>query len=147
MESMSDIVWTINPNNDTLEKLIYRMREFASEVLEPIGIIFRFEQKGDISKIALDPVRRKDFFLIFKEAINNAVKYSHCSKIEIIITYDDKNLQMKISDDGDGFDEAIVKKGNGIFNIRQRAKEMNALLNFQTVPGNGTSVFLDVPVT
>lgn len=147
MESMVDIVWAINPLNDTVEKIIYRMKEFAAEILEPLNIRFQFEQKGDIAAVRLDPAKRKDFFLIYKEAINNAAKYSHCSNIAIVIRYAGKNLQMNITDDGEGFDEAIIKKGNGICNIRERAKEMNALLHYYTKLGNGTSVMLDVPIT
>jgi signal transduction histidine kinase len=132
MESMSDIVWAINPLNDTVEKIIYRMREFAAEILEPLNIKFQFKETGDIAAAKLDPAKRKDFFLIYKEAINNAAKYSHCSNIDIVIKYDGKNLQMNITDDGQGFDEAISRKGNGIRNIRQRAKEMPALLHYHT---------------
>ncbi|MGZ5135936.1 MAG: sensor histidine kinase, partial [Flavitalea sp.] len=147
MESMGDIVWAINPHNDTVEKLIYRMKEFAAEILEPLGISFRFEQKGDIASVKLDPAKRKDLFLIYKEAVNNAAKYSHCSNIHITLQYDGKNLQMNIADDGEGFDQATVRKGNGIHNIRARAKEMPALLQYNSIVGNGTSLLLDVPLT
>jgi len=147
MESMSDIVWAINPHNDTVEKLIYRMKEFAAEILEPLGISFRFEEKGDIASVKLDPAKRKDLFLIYKEAINNAAKYSRCSNIHITLQYDGRNLQMNITDDGGGFDEATARKGNGIRNIRERAKEMPALLHYRTTIGNGTSVLIDVPLT
>ncbi|MBA2500335.1 MAG: tetratricopeptide repeat protein [Chitinophagaceae bacterium] len=147
MESMSDIVWAINPLNDTVEKIIYRMREFAAEILEPLNIKFHFKTTGDIAAVKLDPSKRKDFFLIYKEAINNAAKYSRCSNIEIVVKYDGKNLYLHITDDGEGFDEATNRKGNGLRNIRERAKEMPALLHYETVIGNGTSVILDVPLT
>jgi signal transduction histidine kinase len=147
MESMTDIVWAINPHNDTVEKLIYRMREFAAEILEPRNIRFDFTINGDIAAVKLDPGKRKDFFLVYKEAINNAAKYSHCSNIDIDIRYDGKNLQLNIADNGQGFDEAITRKGNGIRNIRERAKEMHALLNYRTAIGNGTSIMLNVPLT
>ena len=64
-----------------------------------------------------------------------------------MIQYDDKNLQMNITDDGQGFDEGITKKGNGIRNIRERAKEMAASLQYKTIIGNGTSLLLNVPLT
>jgi signal transduction histidine kinase len=147
MESMGDIVWAINPLNDTVEKIIYRMREFAAEILEPLNIGFNFKVNGDIASVKLDPAKRKDFFLIYKEALNNAAKYSHCSHIDIVIEYDGKNLKMNITDDGLGFDEHLTRKGNGIRNIKERAREMPALLQYFTRPGNGTSVLLDVPLT
>ncbi len=147
MENMSDMVWAINPVNDTVEKVIYRMKEFAAEILEPLNITYNFEMKGDIASVKLDPAKRKNFFLIFKEALNNAAKYSHCNKIDIVIEYDGKNLQLNIRDDGEGFDEATARQGNGIRNIKERAKEMPAALNYKTTIGNGTSVLLDVPVT
>jgi signal transduction histidine kinase len=147
MDSMSDIVWAINPHNDTVEKIIYRMREFAAEILEPHNIKFNFQVNGPIAAVKLDPEKKKDFFLIYKEAINNAAKYSNCSNIDIAIRYDGKNLQLNITDDGQGFDEAITTKGNGIRNIKERAKEMPALLHYRTMIGSGTSIMLDVPLT
>ena len=54
---------------------------------------------------------------------------------------------MNIKDDGNGFDETTARKGNGIHNIRERAKEMTALLQYNTIPGNGTSVLVDLPIT
>ncbi len=147
MESMGDIVWAINPLNDTVEKIIYRMREFAAEILEPLNIRFNFKVNGDIASVKLDPAKRKDFFLIYKEALNNAAKYSRCSHIDIVIEYNGKTLKMNITDDGRGFDEDFTRKGNGIRNIRERAREMPALLQYFTRPGNGTSVMLDVPLT
>lgn len=147
MENMSDMVWAINPSNDTVEKVVFRMKEFAAEILEPLNINYNFLMKGDIALVKLDPEKRKNFYLIFKEALNNAAKYSNCSNVDIIIEFDGKNLQLNLRDDGKGFDETTTRQGNGIRNIKERAKEMPAALNYQTTVGNGTSLLLDVPVT
>ena len=69
---MDDIVWTINPQNDTMEQLLYRMKEFAAEILEPLNINFSFDEQGVLSTLTLDIRKRKDLYLVFKEAINNA---------------------------------------------------------------------------
>lgn len=76
MESMSDMVWAINPVNDSFEKVILRMKEFAAEILEPARINYYFTETGELEKTQLNPEQRKDIYLIFKEALNNVVKYS-----------------------------------------------------------------------
>mgnify|MGYP005826832737 CR=1 FL=1 len=85
MESMSDMVWAIDPNNDSFERIVLRMKEFAEEILEPAGINYYFREMGSIQKIQLNPEQRKDIYLIFKEALNNAVKYSQAAEINILL--------------------------------------------------------------
>ncbi len=80
MESMSDIVWAINPRHDTIELMIFRIKEFAAEILEPLNINYTFQQDGNFSAIKLDMEKRRDFYLLCKEAINNAAKYSGCQQ-------------------------------------------------------------------
>lgn len=147
MESMSDIVWAINPQNDTVEKVIYKMKEFASELLDPLNIHFSFIEKGNLSTLHLDAQKRKDLYMVFKETINNAAKYSFCKNIEIILQYDGQSLQLEIKDDGKGFDLLQVKKGNGLRNMDERVRSMEGSLQYTTKEGKGTFVQMDVPVT
>lgn len=83
MDSMSDIVWSINPHNDSFENILSRMREFAAELCEPLNIELVFKAEGDTGRVIMETGRRKNLFLIFKEAVNNAVKYSACKKITV----------------------------------------------------------------
>lgn len=147
MENMSDIVWAINPHNDTVEKMIARMKEFASGILDPLDIRYTFVEQGSISAIALDPQRKRDLFLIFKEAVNNAAKYSRCKNVEIVLSSQNNSLQLLVKDDGQGFDPLMVKKGNGLKNLDERSSAAGGSLTFTTASGKGTSVKLEVPIT
>ena len=147
MESMSDIVWAINPHNDTFEKIIFRMKEFTAEILEPLNISYNFNEEGNFSNIKLDIKKRKDFYLLFKEAINNAAKYSNCKNLEVYIKQDAQDLHLKVTDDGIGFNEKVVKNGNGLVNMRERAMAMNSKINIESAKGKGTVVAIDVPIT
>jgi two-component system, NarL family, sensor histidine kinase UhpB len=147
MEKMDDIVWTINPQNDTMEQLLYRMKEFAGEILEPLNINYSFEANADFSSLKLDIGRRKDLYLIFKEAVNNAAKYSQCSNLHIRLRRDGDSLRLEITDDGKGFAAETVKSGNGLSNMRERAASMLAGLKIDSAVGQGTRIGLDLPIT
>ena len=146
LESMSDIVWAINPGNDTVEKLVLRMKEFTAEILEPLNIIYSFAEEGDFGNIYLNLSRRKDFYLVFKEAINNVAKYSQCSTVRIELKRDTESFSLLVKDNGAGFDESKIKKGNGLTNMHSRAAAMNGLLKIETEIGAGVSIYLKVPV-
>lgn len=147
MESMSDIVWAINPQNDTLEKIIFRMKEFAAEILDPLNIEYTFIEEGDFSGVRLDVNKRKDLYLVFKEAVNNAAKYSNCKNVKVVLQHKAQIMHLEVTDDGKGFDEQQVKKGNGLRNIQERAKAMFASLQFTSSAGMGTTIQLSIPIT
>jgi signal transduction histidine kinase len=146
MEGMSDIVWAINPINDSLEKMIIRMKEFAVEILEPQNINFTINIKGSITEAHLDVSRRKELYMIFKEAINNAAKYSECKNITITLEATKQFIQLNISDDGGGFDQRHTKPGNGLRNMEQRAIAIGGKMNIVSVQGEGTRISLDIPI-
>lgn len=147
MESMSDIVWSINPLHDNLESVIMRMREFAAEMCEPQQIQLQMDVPSEIETIKLDSDKRKNLFLVFKEAVNNAAKYSQCSSLTISFSKgSNHSLLMKIKDDGKGFDEQTVKKGNGLRNMRARADNLKAELGIISEPDKGTYVQLRCPL-
>jgi two-component system, NarL family, sensor histidine kinase UhpB len=147
MEKMDDIVWTINPQNDTMEQLLYRMKEFAAEILEPLNINYSFQEDGDFPSMKLDIRKRKDLYLVFKEAINNAAKYSQCSNLLIRLRREGDSLQMEITDDGKGFAAETAKGGNGLNNMHERAASMLGKLRIDSAVGEGTRVGLDLPIT
>jgi signal transduction histidine kinase len=146
-ESMSDMVWAINPENDTMEKVVIRMREFAAEILEPLDIAYEFHEDGDFNHIRLNLNTRKHFFLIFKEAVNNAAKYSRCRTLLINLVRYPNGILLRIRDDGQGFDLAHVNAGNGLNNMRHRASSIRGTIQIESVPGNGTSIILKAPIT
>lgn len=146
-ESLSDIVWAINPQNDTMEKVLVRMKEFASEICEPLNIQYEFEEEGDLSNVKLDINTRKDFYLIFKESINNAAKYSECQRIIVRMSYTMRGLKLLIYDDGKGFDPDERRSGNGLKNMKHRAEVIHGELTIQSKPGNGTQITLTLPTS
>lgn len=147
MESMSDIVWAINPHNDTAEKMLYKMKEFAAEMLDPLNIQYNFITQGDFENLKLDPQKRRDLFLIFKESVNNAAKYSNCQNISIRLSVEEKTIHMHVTDDGEGFDQQTVKKGNGLRNLKERSQAVGGTLQCISRTGAGTSVQLNLPIT
>ena len=147
MESMSDIVWAINPQNDTVEKVIFKMKEFASDLLDPLNIRYSFVEKGSFSALQLDAQKRKDIYMVFKETINNAAKYSGCKNIQIVLEHDGQSLVLVIKDDGKGFDAQKIKKGNGLKNIDERVFSMEGSIRRISSEGNGTKIKMEVPIT
>nr|HPH45630.1 triple tyrosine motif-containing protein [Chryseolinea sp.] len=146
MESMSDIVWSINPNNDSLEQMMVKMKEFAAEILEPKNITYTFEGEESLNGTSLDIQVRKNIFLIFKETINNTAKYSEANLVTIQLEVNANSLHLLIQDNGKGFDFKTVKPGNGLRNIRERAKGINALLDLKS-SHLGTQIELNIPIT
>lgn len=142
MDSMSDIVWSLNPRYDKFENLLTRMKQFSSELCEPQQIALQFYIPEKIDDLNLSADKRKNIFLIFKEAINNAVKYSKSNNLNVQFERIEHSLKMTISDNGNGFDQNAVKMGNGLKNMAERAKNINASLNIHSTPGKGTSLEL-----
>lgn len=147
MESMGDIVWAINPQNDDVETMVLRMKTFTAEILEPLNIKYLFANGDDFRNVKLNVEIRKDMYLIFKEALNNAAKYSQCNQIKIELKKEGQWIKLTVTDDGRGFDMMQSNNGNGLRNMQERAGVMKAQLKLHTAPGNGTSIYLDVPIT
>jgi signal transduction histidine kinase len=147
ISEMSDIVWAINPRNDDVKQILQRMQSFASPLLSARNIQFRFEYNPSIEHHILSMEKRKNFYMTFKEAINNAVKYSGACNVKVsILMPDHHHVRMTIEDDGKGFDTNKPRKGNGIWNIGYRAKEMGGKFDFNSTPGKGTRLMLEFPV-
>lgn len=147
MESMSDMVWSINPDNDSLQKILAKMKEFSAEILEPKNITYQFQGEGTLNGTVLDVAKRKNIFLIFKETINNAAKYSEGTAVDISLVHEANDLLLTISDNGNGFDSTKIQSGNGLRNMKERAREINADLAFETAVGQGTTLKLKLPLT
>jgi len=147
LDAMADIVWTIHPENDQLEKIILRMRSYAYELLGAKQIGFDFTADEDIIQLKLPMDVRKNLFLIFKEATNNIVKYSEADKALFSIRSEgDHHLSMEIRDNGKGFDINEPTEGNGLRNIKKRAREVGAKLLIDSFPGRGTTIQLKIAV-
>ena len=154
VETMSDIVWSINPAKDHLHDLTQRMRRFASDVLSAKGIVFRFVAPTLDEDISIGTNLRREVFLIFKEAISNIVKHSGATQAKIEFQISDENLILKISDNGDGFDlshtafetSEFLDGGNGVLSMRKRAAEMNGEFEIVSEIDRGTEIIFSLPL-
>ena len=142
IDAMSDIVWTINPENDSFENIILRMRSLAFNLLRSKNIEFTFKADESLNNVKLSMEARRNFFLIFKEAINNLVKYAQATGVSIHLTHNNSLIKLTIQDNGKGFDITKPVNGNGLNNIKRRAKEMKAQLQIKSSPTDGTSIEL-----
>ncbi|MBV6473170.1 MAG: hypothetical protein JPMHGGIA_01443 [Saprospiraceae bacterium] len=142
MQSMSEIIWSINPKYDHLNEVITKVQEFAIETLEERGVNLKFIVEPIPESIRLSPEAKRHFFLIFKEAINNISKYAMARNVTLSLQLVERRIIAEIRDDGIGFDPAIVHHGNGLKNMKSRAKALGAVLSIQT-DERGTIVHIE----
>lgn len=149
LDKMNDIVWSINPENDTLEDLLLRMKELAVNLFSAKGIEYRIHIPDRLPGFRLSMSVRRNLFLIYKESVHNILKHSSATTAEIrvvLIAERRPRLTMTVQDNGTGFDVGHVRTGNGLKNIEQRAKLIHAIVEIQSHPGNGTTVLLRLPL-
>ena len=143
IDSLRDIVWFIDPARDNLGDLVARMRETVPTLLT--GIKFDFQTNVPNPGINLPPAFRRNIFPIFKEALHNAARHAHASRVELELDCRNGGLRLKIKDDGTGFDEKEIIPGNGLRNLRRRAAEMRGTVVIHSAPGQGTAVEFYAP--
>lgn len=147
-ERMNDLVWAIRPENDSLEHMINRMRAFAVNLTESKGVDLVFNIDPKVESLTLSMETRKNIYLVFKEAVNNAIKYSNGNELLVVIALQGNHFVQKIKDNGDGFDIEEVDAmrggfgGNGLKNMRFRAENLNAHLEINSWLGKGTEIVL-----
>jgi signal transduction histidine kinase len=143
IDSLGDIVWSVDPKHDDLQNVIRRIVQFGQETCEGRGIEFETEIAGDFSTARLSLERRRDVFLIFKEAINNAVRHSQARRVRFCIIPDRAAAVLEFIDDGIGFDENTDKSGNGLRSMRERGARVGGC-TIASRPGQGTTVSVRV---
>ena len=113
-----------------------------ARILQTKNIALNFNYDESVLGLNLQMEKRKNFYLIFKEAINNLVKYSKADQAKINVSQDQKFITMTVADNGTGFNADKEYNGNGLINTKQRAEEINATLNIQSAVGEGTTIEL-----
>ena len=142
IDAMSDIIWTINPKNDSFENIILRMRSFSYNLLKAKNIEHSFRADEDLNTMKLSMEERRNFFLIFKEAVNNLVKYAEATRVSITLIHENNLIKLSVRDNGKGFRVKQFSTGNGLLNMKSRAEEMNATIKIESEPGSGTDIEL-----
>ena len=146
IDAMSDIVWAINPDNDSFEKIVLRMRSLSYHLLRAQKIEFIFRADENMNDVRLSLEDRRNFYLIFKEALNNLVKYSQAERASILLNRNNGSITLQINDNGVGFNVREKHNGNGLINMHKRAKEMHAELVIESGDTIGTSVQLKLKI-
>ncbi|MFN8354958.1 MAG: tetratricopeptide repeat protein [Spirosomataceae bacterium] len=142
LDSIDEIIWTINPSNDTLRRIAFRLQEYAQPLMESKNIDFSVEIQPDIDELPISMEVRRNLYLIGKEAINNSVKHSEAQSAKLKFERQNKTLKITIIDNGKGFDTATPTTRNGQQSMKQRAELIGGSLNLQTAPGEGTQLEL-----
>lgn len=147
VDKLSDIVWLINPEQDSLQKLVTRLEEYARDMAAIKNMQVKISVPEKIANIDLPVESRRNIYLFCKEAINNAVKYSNASLLELTIRETEGKLEFSVRDNGKGFDAVMVRRGNGLENMQKRADEIGAKLVLQSKENEGASVSLQCKIT
>jgi signal transduction histidine kinase len=145
INNLDDLVWSINPRNDTISILADRMRAFAEPFLaaKNIACDFVVDIPDEESTLSLD--RRQHVYLLFKEMVNNVVKHSQCSYCRIQFIQKGKHVYLSVRDNGRGFNVTNNHTSrNGLHNLNERTRQLKGHLLVESSPGKGTELQLDM---
>jgi ligand-binding sensor domain-containing protein/signal transduction histidine kinase len=146
LEAINDIVWAVNPKKDHFQDLTQRLRLFADEAFFAQNIEFWFSAPESAGDTRIGAETRREVFLIFKEAVNNIVRHSHCSKAEATLHIDHKTLVLQVSDDGVGFDPERAHAGEGLASMRRRAEKIGGEIEVVSNTRLGATIRLRAPL-
>lgn len=139
VDNMSEIVWVINPQRDSLHDLILRLKNSYSDLLDSVGIALLVTRLDKIKDIKLPMDFKQNIYSILKEAINNSIKHSGCKKITLSVNLRNDVLEISAEDDGKGFSENNITYGNGLKNIEQRARQIGGRIKIKS-NNSGTAI-------
>jgi signal transduction histidine kinase len=143
--NISEIIWALNANNDTLESLVAYIRRYAAEYFENSAIKLRISIPAEVPKFPISGEKRRDIFYTVKEALHNIIKHSGATEAELTIALKDGAMTVVIRDNGRGLPEAILNgHGNGLNNMRQRMEAVNGTLHIEN--HQGTKITIEVPL-
>jgi ligand-binding sensor domain-containing protein/signal transduction histidine kinase len=147
IQAMDEIVWTINPKNDTLENLANYLFQYAQEYFQNTSVRCRLDFPPKLPDVALSTEERHNLFMAFKEALNNVLKHSDANEVRVSLTANQGKIGILISDNGKGFDvKAINGSGDGLMNMNSRLKRVGGHLDLESRPGAGTRVQMEAPI-
>ena len=143
--SMSDIVWAIDPERDSLRDLTRKMRQHADEVFTLREIDLEFNAPGAEQDLRLGVNVRRNMLLIFKEAVSNAARHSNSTSVVIDFSADNHRLSLRVADNGIGFDPISESAGHGLVSMRRRAQKLDGNFEIDSSAGRGTTVRVEIP--
>lgn len=159
LQTLDEIVWAVNPHNDTLEHLAAYLGQYATEYLQNTAVECELRIPRGLPHHPLSAEARHNLFLAFEESLNNALKHGRPTRVRVDMRIAPAQFEIAIEDNGCGFDSAgfasvpsgngvaPVENGNGLRNMRHRLEMLGGHCNIQSCAGNGTTVTLTVPLT
>jgi signal transduction histidine kinase len=142
ISGVRDMIWILDDKKDSPADLLGRIKQFAEPLCLVNHISFTAVTDPSASGYQLGKEEKRYLYMILKESVNNSIKYADCSHITVQVSIPHNKLSALIMDDGKGFDLQNVKEGNGLRNIRDRAREIHYEVTIDTSPGQGTRIFL-----
>ncbi|HWX21916.1 MAG TPA: two-component regulator propeller domain-containing protein [Candidatus Binatia bacterium] len=144
IQAMDEIVWTINPKNDTLDHLANYIFQYAQEYFQNTGVRCRLDVPAQLPDRAVSTEARHNLFMIVKEALNNVLKHAAATEVRVGLAMADSRMTITIADNGRGFSPAQARaEGNGLQNMKQRMKRIGGRLDLESKPGAGTTIKLE----
>ncbi|MCU0387994.1 MAG: histidine kinase [Chitinophagaceae bacterium] len=146
MENMNDMVWSMKSDRDVMP-LGTRLKNFGSELLTVQDIKCRYEIDEDAFRLFKGFEERKNILLVIKEAMNNISKYSQAKEAAVVFKKCKEGfVELIVEDNGKGFEEALIKRGNGLNNMSNRIKEMKGTFQVKSANGKGTRIRSVIPI-
>ncbi len=147
-KSLDEIVWTVNPANDSLSSTVNYLCSRAQESLSSANLRCRLEVAEELPAIVLDSELRHHLLMAVNEAVNNVMKHASATEVRLSIRHQHGSLVVTIADDGCGFDPDAVEEGrNGLGNMRKRMESEGGSCVILSQPGQATQVILTFPVS
>lgn len=146
MENMSDIVWAISADYGNETTLAAKLKNYGYDLLTPLNIKCVYHIDKEVEKKLVNMEGRKNILLIAKEAINNIGKYSQATEALIRLEIKGRDLELEITDNGNGISSQQKHTGYGINNMRQRAEAMNGTFQINSEIHKGTTIYCSIPL-
>jgi signal transduction histidine kinase len=144
--SLDEIVWAVNPANDSVPSLASYLRHVAEEQFRSTTVRCRMDVDESLPAVALSSEVRHNLYLCIREALHNAAKHARASEVWLRIHWRDGSLHISVEDCGCGFDLTMTIKGNGLPNMRRRLEKIGGRFECNSRPGSGTHCRISMPL-
>lgn len=143
-QKVRDIVWTLNNENDSLNNLVNYCSHYAENLFDNFSIKLKVKFKTEIPSISVNGQMRKELFLCIKEALNNVLKHSEATQVDLSFAYQNEIFSITISDNGKGIDTNKKHTGNGLNNMKSRMQSIGGQFTIQSK--KGTKIIIEVKI-
>jgi signal transduction histidine kinase len=145
--SLDEIVWAVNPRNDTIASLASYFGSYAQRLLDLASVSCGLDVAEDLQDHPLDPIFRQELFLAFKEALTNVVRHANATQVWLRISVQDEQLLVVVADNGRGLDSRELEPGaDGIVNMKERLTSLGGVCDISSEGQQGTTVYFQAPL-